>query len=82
MSSGEDKIVSPLRKAMSELDYAIPEYVFNSKEGKQIHDLIQKVWNEIDNLEYKDMTWEYLAEQGHSPKMIESILAEQEISDD
>tara|TARA_Y100001937_G_C6953150_1_gene255574 strand:- start:120 stop:329 length:210 start_codon:yes stop_codon:yes gene_type:complete len=50
-SSGEDKIVSPLRKAMSELDYAIPEYVFNSEEGKQIHDLIQKVWDEIDKLE-------------------------------
>ena len=50
-SSGEDKIVSPLRKAMSELDYAIPEYVFNSEEGKQIHNLIQKVWNEIDKLE-------------------------------
>ena len=42
---------SKLRKAMSELDYAIPEYVFNSEEGKQIHDLIQKVWNEIDNIE-------------------------------
>ena len=51
MSSGEDKIVSPLRKAMSELDYGIPEYVFNSEDGKQIHNLIQKVWNEIDKLE-------------------------------
>jgi len=50
-SSGEDKIVSPLRKAMSELDYAIPEYFFNSEDGKQIHNLIQKVWNEIDKLE-------------------------------
>jgi len=51
MSSGEDKIVSPLRKAMSELDYTIPEYIFNSDDGKQIHDLIQKVWSEIDKVE-------------------------------
>jgi len=50
-SSGEDKIVSPLRKAMREIDYAIPEYVFDSKDGKEIHDLIQKVWSEIDKLE-------------------------------
>lgn len=73
---------SKLRKAMSELDYAIPEYVFDSEEGEQIHNLIQKVWDEIDNLEYEDMTWESLAEQGHSPRIIESILAKQEISDD
>ena len=50
-SSGECKYDSPLRNAMSELDYAIPEYVFDSKDGKEIHDLIQKVWSEIDKLE-------------------------------
>ena len=78
MSDGIEKIVSPLRKAMSELDYGIPEYVFDSEDGNKVHDLIQKVWDEIDNLEHKDMTWDSLAEQGHSPKMIESILAKQE----
>ena len=67
MSDGIEKIVSPLRKAMSELDYGIPEYVFDSEDGNKLHDLIQKVWDEIDSL----------AEQGHSPKMIESILAEE-----
>jgi len=82
MTDGIEKIVSPLRKAMSELDYAIPEYVFDSEDGNKIHDLIQKVWDEIDNLEYKDMTWDSLAEQGHSPQMIESILAKQEAEDE
>tara|TARA_R110002167_G_scaffold21577_1_gene78158 strand:- start:363 stop:539 length:177 start_codon:yes stop_codon:yes gene_type:complete len=52
MSSGEEKIKSPLRKAMSELDYGIPEYVFDSEEGREVHDLIQRVWEEIDKLEY------------------------------
>ena len=33
MSDGIEKIVSPLRKAMSELDYGIPEYVFDSEDG-------------------------------------------------
>jgi hypothetical protein len=46
-----DKTVSPLRKAMSELDYGIPEYVFDSEEGHKVHDLIQKVWDEIDKIE-------------------------------
>ena len=62
---------------MSDLDYGIPEYVFDSEDGNKLHDLNQKVWDEIDNLEHKDMTWDSLAEQGHSPKMIESILAEE-----
>jgi|5B_taG_2_1085324.scaffolds.fasta_scaffold156626_3 hypothetical protein len=52
MSDGIEKIVSPLRKAMSELDYAIPDYVFDSEDGNKIHDLIQKVWDEIDKFEY------------------------------
>tara|TARA_B100000963_G_scaffold322750_1_gene307018 strand:- start:196 stop:396 length:201 start_codon:yes stop_codon:yes gene_type:complete len=52
MSDGMEKIVSPLRKAMSELDYAIPDYVFDSEDGHKIHDLIQKVWDEIDKFEY------------------------------
>jgi|TARA_R100001530_G_scaffold48582_1_gene36477 hypothetical protein len=55
MSNGVEKIISPLRKAMSELDYGLPEYVFDSEEGNEVHNLIQKVWEEIDNLEYKDM---------------------------
>lgn len=53
MSDGIEKIVSPLRKAMSKLDYAIPNYVFDSEDGKKIHDLIQKVWDEIDKFEYE-----------------------------
>jgi len=52
MSDRMEKIVSPLRKAMSELDYAIPDYVFDSEDGNKIHDLIQKVWDEIDKFEY------------------------------
>ena len=52
MSDGMEKIISPLRKAMSELDYAIPDYVFDSEDGNKIHDLIQKVWDEIDKFEY------------------------------
>tara|TARA_R100000656_G_scaffold2702_1_gene4400 strand:- start:273 stop:461 length:189 start_codon:yes stop_codon:yes gene_type:complete len=48
---GEEKIMSPLRKAMSELDYGLPEYIFDSEEGQSIADLIQKVWEEIDNIE-------------------------------
>ena len=51
MSSGEEKIMSPLRKAMSELDYELPEDIFNHEKGHRIHDLIQKVWEEIDNVE-------------------------------
>ena len=52
MSDGIEKIKSPLRKAMSELDYGLPEYVFDSEEGNKVHNLIQKVWDEIDKLEY------------------------------
>tara|TARA_Y100001937_G_scaffold79086_1_gene107192 strand:- start:389 stop:559 length:171 start_codon:yes stop_codon:yes gene_type:complete len=52
MSDGMEKIKSPLRKAMSKLDYAIPDYVFDSEDGHKIHDLIQKVWDEIDKFEY------------------------------
>ena len=77
MTDGVEKIVSPLRKAMSKLDYGIPDYIFDSSDGDDIKDLIDNVWEEIDNLEYKDMTWDSLAEQGHSPKMIESILAKE-----
>ena len=51
MSSGEEKIISPLRKAMSELDYGLPEDIFNHEEGHRINDLIQKVWEEIDSVE-------------------------------
>jgi|TARA_R110000868_G_scaffold53988_2_gene169248 hypothetical protein len=77
MTDGIEKIVSPLRKAMSELDYGIPEYVFDSEEdGQMLADLITKVWKEIDNLEYGDMIMDSLKEQRHSPKIIESILAE------
>ena len=54
MSSGEEKIMSPLRKAMSELDYGLPEYIFDSEEGQSIADLIQKVWEEIDNVEKRE----------------------------
>jgi len=50
-SSGEDKIVSPLRKAMSELDCTLPNWFFDSEEGLKVHDAIQKVWSEIDKLE-------------------------------
>jgi hypothetical protein len=52
MSDGIEKIKSPLRVAMSELDYGLPEYLFDSEEGRKVHDLIQKVWGEIDKLEY------------------------------
>ena len=55
MSDGVEKIISPLRKAMSELDYGLPEYIFDSKEGKKIHDLITKVWEQVDALEYEDI---------------------------
>ena len=54
MSSGEEKIMSPLRKAMSELDYGLPEYIFDSEKGQSIADLIQKVWEEIDNVEKRE----------------------------
>ena len=60
MSDGIEKIVSPLRKAMSELDYSIPDDVFNSEGGEEIHDLIQKVWNEIDKFEYEEVNDEKL----------------------
>jgi len=51
LAEQEQKKMSPLRKAMSELDYGLPEYVFDSEEGCEVHDLIQKVWEEIDNIE-------------------------------
>jgi hypothetical protein len=54
MSSGEEKIISPLRKAMSELDYGLPEDIFNHEEGHRINDLIQKVWEEIDSVEKRE----------------------------
>ena len=40
---------------MSKLDYAIPDYVFDSEDGIKIHDLIQEVWDEIDKFEYEEM---------------------------
>jgi len=52
--SKDKKKMSPLRKAMSELDYGLPEYIFDSEEGQSIADLIQKVWDEIDNVEGKE----------------------------
>ena len=55
MTDRVEKIVSPLRKAMSKLDYAIPDYVFDSEDGIKIHDLIQEVWDEIDKFEYEEM---------------------------
>tara|TARA_R100000781_G_scaffold55274_1_gene36016 strand:- start:482 stop:658 length:177 start_codon:yes stop_codon:yes gene_type:complete len=58
MSNGVEKITSPLRKAMSELDYAIPEYIFDSENGTNIHKLIQKVWDEIDKFEYEGLNHE------------------------
>jgi len=48
-SSGEDNIVSPLRKSMSELDYALPDFPY--EDGHRIKDCIDKVWDEIDKLE-------------------------------
>ena len=52
MSDGIEKIKSPLRVAMSNLDYGLPEYIFDSEEGREVHNLIQRVWEEIDKLEY------------------------------
>ena len=61
-SSGEDKIVSPLRKAMSELDYALPDYIFDHKEGHKIKDCIDKVWEEIDEVEGLNADWDQAEE--------------------
>ena len=47
----KDKEHSALRKAMSKLDYAIPDYVFDSDEGSEISQRISDVWNEIDKIE-------------------------------
>ena len=43
--------MSKLREAMSKLDYALPDYVFNSDEGKDIQECIENVWEEIDKIE-------------------------------
>ena len=40
-----------LRKAMSKLDYDIPDYVFDSDEGSKIAQCISDVWDEIDKIE-------------------------------
>ena len=42
---------SPLREAMSKLDYALPDYVFDSDEGEDIQECIENVWEEIDKIE-------------------------------
>ncbi len=47
----ENKGHSPLREAMSKLDYALPDYVFDSDEGKDIQECIENVWEEIDKIE-------------------------------
>ena len=47
----ENKGHSSLRKAMSKLDYALPDYVFDSDEGKDIQECIENVWEEIDKIE-------------------------------
>tara|TARA_R110001592_G_scaffold227484_1_gene483707 strand:- start:375 stop:533 length:159 start_codon:yes stop_codon:yes gene_type:complete len=49
MSNGEEKIFSPLRKAMSELDYALPDFPY--EDGHRIKECIDKVWDEIDRTE-------------------------------
>ena len=43
--------VTELRKAMSKLDCAIPDYVFDSDEGSEIAQCISDVWDEIDKVE-------------------------------
>ena len=44
-------MMSELRKAMSKLDYALPDYVFDSDEGQDIQECIENVWEEIDKIE-------------------------------
>ena len=50
----KDKEHSALRKAMSKLDYAIPDYVFDSDEGSEIAQCISDVWDEIAKVEEED----------------------------
>ena len=47
----ENKGHSSLREAMSKLDYALPDYVFDSDEGEDIQECIGNVWEEIDKIE-------------------------------
>jgi hypothetical protein len=47
----ENKRHSSLREAMSKLDYALPDYVFDSDEGEDIQECIGNVWEEIDKIE-------------------------------
>ena len=42
---------SSLRKAMSKLDYTLPDYVFDSEEGGDVQECIDNVWEEIDKIE-------------------------------
>ena len=40
---------SPLREAMSKLDYALPDYVFDSDEGQDIPECIENDDMELSN---------------------------------
>ena len=56
---------------IDELQYEIEDFI----------SLTDKNFNEVELTENEE-TWDSLAEQGHSPLMIESILAKQETEDD
>tara|TARA_R100001530_G_scaffold116279_1_gene83310 strand:+ start:609 stop:872 length:264 start_codon:yes stop_codon:yes gene_type:complete len=47
----KDKEHSALRKAMSKLDSAIPDYVFDDDEGSELSQCISDVWDEIAKVE-------------------------------
>lgn len=49
--SNENKKVSPLREAMGNLDSVLPDHLFDSNEGELILDRLNKVWDEIDQVE-------------------------------
>tara|TARA_R110000822_G_scaffold102913_1_gene229429 strand:- start:284 stop:433 length:150 start_codon:yes stop_codon:yes gene_type:complete len=44
-------MMSELRKAMSKLDYALPDYIFDSEEGEDIQECIENLWEEIEKIE-------------------------------
>ena len=44
-------MMSELRKAMSKLDYALPDYIFDSEEGEDIQECIENLWEEIGKIE-------------------------------
>ena len=50
----KNKKHSALRKAMSKLDCAIPDYVFDDDEGSEISQCISDVWDEIAKVEEED----------------------------